>query len=271
MIITKKEFDQILEKKDQRECFLKVDFGLRTVRVRIEAKKAIIENRYFLDLNKKLKDTFCYMVKEKDLLPVAFFSKKENRFYKLIPTKDWPSIAIGSVPMHSITLSSPYHDTLRKIKLLNPYGVVLDTCMGLGYTALCAAKQCSKVITFERDENVLSIAEMNPLSKGLFTSTIIEIRRADVVEAIKEFNDETFECIIHDPPTFKLSPELYSVNFYDELRRVLKKRGRLYHYMPRYKVRRGYNFPLKIREKCKKAGFSIVTFLPEQGDLLCTT
>ena len=285
MIITKKEFDIILQKQEGEEFPLKVDFGLRTVKGEICGKKAVFEKKYFLNLSQKVKDKFCYMIKEDELVPVAFFSEETNRYYKLVPTRDWPTIAIGSVPMHSVTVSSPKEDTLRKIEMLSPYGVVLDTCMGMGYTAICASFQSKKVLTFERDENVLFLAKLNPLSQRLFTpsqdqnfsalpltgsvSSVIEPRMEDITVAIKEFKPETFDCIIHDPPTFKLSPELYSIDFYCQLYRVIKKGGKLYHYLPRYKVRSGYDFPSKIKSKCARAVFSIVKFLPQEGNLLC--
>jgi len=82
----------------------------------------------------------------KDLEKISFFSEETNRFYKLIPTSDWPTITISSVPMHR--LSSPKNDTENKINLLKPFGYVLDTCMGPGYTAILSARRAKKVITF---------------------------------------------------------------------------------------------------------------------------
>jgi predicted methyltransferase len=54
----------------------------------------------------------------------------------------------------------------------------------------------------------------------------------DILEGIKQFSDNFFDEIIHDPPTFKYSPDIYSKQFYEELFRVLKKGGKLYHYSP---------------------------------------
>ncbi|MGZ3610849.1 MAG: class I SAM-dependent methyltransferase, partial [Ktedonobacteraceae bacterium] len=45
------------------------------------------------------------------------------------------------------------------------------------------------------------------------------------------FEDSSFSRIIHDPPTFSLAGELYSGVFYQQLFRVLKRGGRLYHYI----------------------------------------
>lgn len=266
MIITKKEFDYIKDKEDGKEFFLDVDLGLRRIKVKREKDKAILEGET-LDLREKLKDKFCYRLYNHHILPIAFFSQKDNHFYKLTLTSDWPTISIGSVPMHK--LSSPYRDTKNKIDLLKPFGCVLDTCMGLGYTAILAAQRVKRVITFERDENVFLIAENNPFSQKLFFYKNIEIKKEDVFLGIKQFKDNCFDCVIHDPPTFKLAPHLYSEAFYKELFRVINKGGRFFHYTPFYKIKRGYDFPSKVKGKLKEAGFAIIKFSPEAGGLLC--
>lgn len=270
MVITKKEFEYIIRNRGEREFFVNVDFGLRQVRVKVEDDKAVLDGRFHLDLKQKLKDKFCYLVKPRKILPLAFFSTKTNIFYKLIPTEDWPSLALGSVPMHRIIESSPYKDTLRKIQLLKPYGVVLDTCMGLGYTAILASIRSQRVITFEVDRNVLLMAKLNPCSQRLFSQRNIEMKTADVAIYIKRLSKEHFDCVIHDPPTFKLAPQLYSIDFYRQLYRVLKKGGRLYHYLPLYGIRRGYDFPSKIKTKLKGVNFRIQKFSPLRGGLICT-
>ncbi|HIE35858.1 MAG TPA: hypothetical protein EYP89_01300 [Candidatus Omnitrophica bacterium] len=184
---------------------------------------------------------------------IALFSKKTNLFYKLMPTGDWPTICLGSVPMHK--LPSPKKDTQRKIGFLRPYGVVLDTCAGLGYTAILSSSKVKKVITFEKDENVLFLVRLNPFSKGLFKAKNIELKEEDVIEGIKKFKGNYFDCILHDPPTFKLSPSLYSESFYIQLFRVLKIKGKLFHYTPLYKIKRGYDFPAKVKGNLKKSWF----------------
>jgi predicted methyltransferase len=267
MIITKKVVDEIRKNRAKGEFLLDVDFGLRQIKVRIENANALLGKGLRLALDQKLKDNFCYLVKRGGVFPLAFFSDSTKRFYKLIPTPDWPSLAIGSVPMHRI--KSPYRDTYQKIKLIKPQGIVLDTCAGLGYTAILAASQCRKVFTFEVDPNVLSLARLNPYSQGLFSQTNIELKTADIVPSIRIFKDEYFDCIIHDPPTFRLAPQLYAIAFYEQIRRVLKKGARLYHYLPLCGIRRGRNFPSQVKGKLKKVGFHIETFYPQRGDLLC--
>jgi len=267
MIITKKEWDFML-KQEKGSCFkAKVDFGLKEVNVCAGPESITFENANVISRKEKVKDNFCYLINDNKIEPLAYFSDATNRFYKLTPTSDWPTLSIGSVPMHK--LSSPKNDTEKKISLIKPFGLVLDTCMGLGYSAIAASRSAKNVITFEKDENVYDLAKLNPLSEVLFSSKNIEIRKEDVSKGIKTFADNHFDCIIHDPPTFKLAPELFSESFYKELYRVLKKGGKLFHYTPLYKISQGYDFPSKIEKKLKKTGFKIVEFRPQEGGIVC--
>ncbi|MEM7816902.1 MAG: SAM-dependent methyltransferase [Candidatus Aenigmatarchaeota archaeon] len=267
MIITKKEFDYLLANREKKKVLLKVNFFQEEIEVEIKKDKAYFSSEIILDLKLKLKDNSCYVIDEQGFREISYFSTSTNRFYKLVPTLDWPTITISGVPMHK--LNSPKEDTQNKISFLKPYGVVLDTCMGLGYSAILCSKKAKKVITFEKDEFVFSIAKLNPLSKELFFSENIEIRREDITIGIKEFPSGFFDCILHDPPTFKISPQLYSLNFYKELWRTLRPKGKLFHYTPLYKIKSGFNFPSKIREKLKKANFKIINFSLKNGGFLC--
>ena len=265
MIITKKEWDYILNAPGEH-FKVKVDFGLKEVDVWVSKETVVFAGVSSISIGEKVKDNFCYLINDNKIEPLAYFSDSTNRFYKLTPTADWPTISIGSVPMHK--LSSPKSDTENKINMLKPYGRVLDTCMGLGYSAILASRD-AKVITFEKDENVYNLAKLNPVSGELFSSGNIEIKMADVSSAIKEFGESHFDCIIHDPPTFKLAPELFTEGFYKELYRVLKEKGRLFHYTPLYKISQGYDFPSKIEKKLKKTGFKVLDFQPAKGGIVC--
>lgn len=267
MIITKKEWDYIL-KQNQGNCFkVKVDFGLKEIDVYAGKETIVFAGASNISIKEKVKANFCYSIDDNKIEPLAYFSNDTNRFYKLTPTADWPTLSIGSVPMHK--LSSPRSDTENKISLLKPYGLILDTCMGLGYSAILASYHAKSVITFEKDENVYSLAKLNPVSKELFSSGNIEVKRDDISSAIKGFNDNYFDCIIHDPPTFKLAPELFGELFYKELYRVLKAGGKLFHYTPLYKISHGYDFPSKIEKKLKKTGFKVLDFSPGKGGIVC--
>ena len=267
MIITKKEVDYIKKRRKSEPFSLKVDFGQKEVEVIREKDKAIFSDQIVLNLKENLKDNFCYLLDDQGVRKIAFFSEDTNKFYKLVPTPDWPTISISSVPMHR--LSSPEKDTKNKINLLKPSGYVLDTCMGPGYTAILAAKKAKKVITFEKDENIRDLAQINPLSQELFIAENIEIRMTDVTLGIREFKNECFDCIIHDPPTFKLAGELFSQDFYGQLIRVLKSGRRLFHYTPLYKVKQGFDFPAQVEKRLKKAGFKKIKYSRQAAGFLC--
>jgi len=267
MIITRKDWDIISKQKKDSIFELKLDFGLTKIQAHKTSDKLIIGDGIAISLDEKVKENFCYCLEGQTLTPIAYFSETTNKFYKLTPTNDWPTISISSVPMHK--LSSPKKDTEGKIELLKPYGLVLDTCMGLGYSAIMAANLAQRVITFEKDENVLLVAKQNPLSQALFSKENIEVRLKDISEAIKEFKDGYFDCITHDPPTFKLAPELFGAAFYKELYRVLKPKGRLFHYTPLYKISQGYDFPSKIKKKLIETRFRFINFSEAAGGILC--
>jgi uncharacterized protein len=266
MIITKNQWDYIRRQQFGKTFSLEVDFGIRQIEAKKNKKSVVLAGSSAVSLDQKVKENFCYLVKKKELIPISFFSDKTKKLYKLVPSQDWPTISISSVPMHN--LFSPRQDSQAKIKLLRPFGYVLDSCMGLGYTAILAADLSERVDTFEKDENVYGVAKINPLSKGLFNQDNITIYRKDIFEYIENFKS-LYDCIIHDPPTFKLAPGLFSREFYFKLKAALKKGGKLFHYTPLYKIKRGYNFPAKIKGKLKKAGFNNISFNSQVCGIIC--
>ena len=62
-----------------------------------------------------------------------------------MPTSGAPTLLIAGFPMHRIKNIDPHRDTLNKIKAARPSGQVLDTSMGLGYTAIQAARTSDHV------------------------------------------------------------------------------------------------------------------------------
>eukprot|EP00238_Polyblepharides_amylifera_P001282 CAMPEP_0196572694 /NCGR_PEP_ID=MMETSP1081-20130531/2693_1 /TAXON_ID=36882 /ORGANISM="Pyramimonas amylifera, Strain CCMP720" /LENGTH=147 /DNA_ID=CAMNT_0041890089 /DNA_START=27 /DNA_END=467 /DNA_ORIENTATION=+ len=110
-------------------------------------------------------------------------------------------------------------------------GKLLDICTGLGYTAISAAAGGkNSVTTIELDEAMQEMCRMNPWSQGLFHSGITQLI-GNAVDLVKDFPDNSFDRIVHDPPTFSLAGDLYSKEFYADLCRILKPQGRLYHYV----------------------------------------
>jgi hypothetical protein len=189
---------------------------------------------------------------------INFFSKETNTFYQLLATKSIPTLRINGIPMHRFSTMDPMTDTLLKIKAIKPYGRILDTCMGLGYTAIYSAKisEVMEVLTIEKDSEVLKIAKLNEASKDLFENKKIKILEGDSNELIKELKSESFDCVIHDPPTFQMAPDLYSLKFHREIYRVLSKNGKLWHYSPE---------PGKMKGKAEQLTNRVILYLKKAG------
>ena len=135
----------------------------------------------------------------------------------------------------------------------------MDTCCGLGYTAIMSAKDSEEVHTFERDEYVIHVAKLNPYSRDLFSNKKINLMHGDISEIINKLQGNFFDRVIHDPPTFKYSPELYSKEFYQQLFRIMKKEAILYHYAP-WPHRRGKPLYLRIMKFLSESRFRKVRY-----------
>lgn len=228
------------------------------------------EKKFKLEELQRLKENTVYTIHEGKVLAVELFSNESNLYYKLRPTKDWPTLMLSSVPMHRFVTSTPKMDTESKINSIRPIkGNVLDTCCGLGYTAISLAKNGAESVTcFEKDPYVLDICKYNPYSEELFTNEKITLKNKNIFEEIKEMENESFDRIIHDPPTVSFAKELYSIEFYQELFRVLKKGGKLYHYAPSPGKTRGVEFWKSMIKLMKNAGFDNLDYFKNSSGIV---
>jgi len=263
MIITSYSAKDLLEakKKDLEEAEISLDLNISKSKIKINNDSFIFPDNEKLDetqLKKPIKDDkSCFLVKDNSLLKIQLFSDETNKFYKLVPTIDAPTIEISGIRMHVTKIMTPMEDTKRKIEAISPIkGIVLDTCMGLGYTAIAASRTADFVFTCEKDENVLEIAKLNPWSSELFNNKKISILKTSILDEVNVFKSSMFDIVIHDPPTLSLATELYSLDFYKQLFRILKSDGRLYHYTgaPGSKNRR-INLVGNVSKRLKAAGF----------------
>ena len=212
-------------------------------------------------------ESICYFLdKRKPPQKLKLFSADTNLFYKLVPSRDAPTLEISGIRMHRTSERTPWQDTLDKISALHPLkGRVLDTCCCLGYTAITAAKerQVVQVFTFERDSNVLEMTDYNPWSRELYLNGKIKLTIGDVNRGVEMFSAEFFDAIIHDPPRFALSPELYSFDFYKKLFRILKHGGRIFHYTGSPGEKQGKDFVKGVVRRLYEAGFRNVRKRPD--------
>ncbi len=206
----------------------------------------------------------CYRVENGDIAKIQIFSEAFNRFYSLMPTGGAPTMLISGIPMHRIKNSDPHRDTLSKIKAIAPIaGPLLDTTMGLGYTAIEAAKTAVHVTAIELDPAVVEICRQNPWSQALFTAPNITRLTGDAFDRVEQFADGQFARILHDPPTFSLAGHLYSTEFYRQLYRILQGNGRLFHYIGNPKSKSGAGVTRGVVRRLQEAGFRRVKPRPQ--------
>jgi len=203
--------------------------------------------------------TVCFIITEGKAEKIQLFDDHTRKFYKLFPTKDWPTLEISGIRMHRVMQVTPQKYTAIKIQLVSPVkGTCLDTCMGLGYTAMgLQYAGAQTVTTVEKDQNCITIARHNPWSQELFQSKI-RIIGGDIFEKIQTMRTQSFDRIMHDPPSFTLAGELYSLVFYEQLYRVLKKKGKIFHYTGRPgAVRAKRDLLGEVVKRLKQAGFYV--------------
>ena len=244
------------------------DLGLTIVRVAINNDGIIFPNGEHLnwqDIEKISKsEVNCFLVEHNTVKSIQVFSEYTNRVCSLLPTKGAPSMLIAGFVMHRIKDIDPMQDTRRKIAAIAPVvGRVLDTATGLGYTAIEAAKTADEVVTIELDPGVQEIAMLNPWSQELFHNPNIKQIMGDASEVVQSFEDESFSRIIHDPPTFSLAGDLYSGAFYRQLHRILKRGGRLFHYIGDPNSKASGGVTKGAMRRLQEAGFSRVVRRPE--------
>lgn len=201
----------------------------------------------------------CFLVEDNAIRSIQVFSEYTNRVCSLFPTKGAPSMLIAGFVMHRIKDTDPIQNARRMIAAITPItGRVLDTATGLGYTAIEAARSADEVVTVELDPGAQEIARLNPWSRELFVNPKIQQIMGDIYEVVQGFDDESFRRIIHDPPTLSLAGDLYSGAFYRQLYRVLRRGGRLYHYIGDPNSKASGSITTGALRRLQEAGFTRV-------------
>ncbi len=188
--------------------------------------------------------------------PVARYA---SSLIKLVPT-DWgpPTFEIDGIKMLPTARVSPYADAAAKVKLIRPRGkVVLDTCGGLGYfAAWCLKGNATRVLSYEKNPDVIWLRSVNPWSPPC--DATLSLTQADVSEAIGTLPTNSVDAVLHDPPRFGIAGELYAQTFYDQIARVLRSNGRLFHYTGSpNKISGGRDVALEVGKRLRSAGFVV--------------
>lgn len=241
-----------------------LDLGLTTDEVALEPAHSSLPGGRWLGWDQLTEiadhEEACYAIRASgEAERIGRFSEALSRHYSLYPTAGAPTILIAGFSMHRIKGTDPWRDTLAKVGAAAPLrGRVLDTCTGLGYTAIEAARASGvpEVVTIELDPTTLAIARDNPWSRALFADPKITQLIGDSYEFVPGFPDESFARIIHDPPIFSLAGELYSGAYYRELYRILQRGGRLFHYIGSLESKGGAGVARGVIRRLGEAGFT---------------
>ena len=233
------------------ECSLDLDRSTTTVEVGTDGWCWQGEHFPFLQT---CKDRTIYHWVGDAFEPVARFT---SSLIKLVPT-DWgpPTFEIDGIKMLPTAQVSPYADAQRKVALIQPRGkVILDTCGGLGYFATwCLQGQATQVLSYEKNPDVIWLRSLNPWSPAVGSG--LTLTQGDIAQHIATLPNESVDAILHDPPRFGIAGELYSQVFYDHLARVLKRKGKLFHYTGTpNKLTSGRDVPNEVAKRLRLAGF----------------
>ena len=199
---------------------------------------------------------------------------RSKSYYKLAPThRGPPTVEIDGIHMHRILGTDPLEDAKNKIRAakVSRGHTILDICTGLGYTSIASLMRgAARVYTIEVDENVLYLASLNPWSSSLSNGRITLIH-GDATRIIHYFHEESFHRIIHDPPRLtSKTGDLYSLEFYKDLYRLLKPGGLLFHYTGEPGRKRGLNIPGRVSSRLKKAGFHVIEYNRQAQGIIAT-
>jgi predicted methyltransferase len=235
------------------ECSLDLDRSATLVEIGPAAWQ--VHGREFPYLE-TCKDRTVYYWAEDRFAPVSRFT---TSLIKLVPTQ-WgaPTFEIDGIKMLPTERVSPYADAERKVRLIQPRGkTILDTCGGLGYfAAWCLQGQAARVLSYEKNPDVIWLRSLNPWSPAANDSRL-SLTLGDISEQITALADVSVDAILHDPPRFGIAGELYSQAFYDQLARVLRRGGKLFHYTGTpNKLTTGRDVPEEVAKRLRQAGFA---------------
>jgi uncharacterized protein len=208
----------------------------------------------------RCKDRTIYYWTGTSFEPAARFG---TSLIKLVPT-DWgpPTFEIDGIKMLPTAHVSPYADAQRKVALVQPRGkTILDTCGGLGYFAACCLEGgAQQVISYEKNGDVMWLRSLNPWSpeNSCDADARLSLTQADIVAAITLLPDGSVDAVLHDPPRFGIAGELYSAAFYQQLARVIRRKGLLFHYTGSPNaLTSGRDVPREVARRLQGAGFAV--------------
>ncbi len=205
-----------------------------------------------LPIKDKIKGRAIYLYKDDRLIRLSVF---HNHYFSLVMVNNYPILEIDGIRMHVFYYKSPFKYAQAVVKHMNisKKDYVLETCFGQGYITRLLR---TNVVAYEKNKGVLEIAKLNPYSSYLFNKENVHIVNEDIFN-LKQYG---FTKIIHDPPSIRVAPELYSPEFYKLLFKHSAKHTLLYHYIGNTYKKRFNTFKERIIENLFKSGWRLLTY-----------
>lgn len=250
-LLTKSLYQQLRQANGTLECSLDLGKTLTTVQVGAEGW---LHNGVRYPFPERCKDRTIYYWDGEEFTAV---SRYHGSLIKLVPT-EWgpPTFEIDGIKMLPSARISPFDDARNKVDLIQPAGKhILETCGGLGYfAAWCLTRGATRILSYEKNPDVVWLRSLNPWSPH--AGGALELVQGDCTDHLSHLPDAAFDAILHDPPRFGIAGELYSLAFYQQLARLLKPGGRLFHYTGTpNKLTTGRDVPNEVAKRLREAGF----------------
>jgi len=195
---------------------------------------------------KKVKGRLIYYWDGKELIPLALF---DDRYYALTWTHNAPILEIDGIRMHVFYLGSPFKYAQYVARVVRGGKKYLETCFGQGYISRLIDEE---LVSYEKNRAVLELAKMNPWSQDALKKHTVKNA------SIWDLEEEGFDRIIHDPPSFRIAEDLYSEKFYKMLADHSKKGALMYHYIGEPKKRQRFDLGAHVIQKAQRAGWRLL-------------
>ncbi|MCK5107316.1 MAG: hypothetical protein KAQ83_01190 [Nanoarchaeota archaeon] len=173
----------------------------------------------------------------------------------------------GTITLFSEEYDQPFHSRSGALeesekKYIVPCKVkegdlILDVGFGLGFNVAAALEKKAKVISLEKDETLFKeIQELDlPLDSYQLVKDVanglederLKILVGDARDTIKTIN-EKFDAVFHDPFSPPTNPELWTEEFFLEVKKRMKKGA----------ILATYSYARVTRDNLKKAGFKVI-------------
>jgi len=116
-----------------------------------------------------------------------------------------------------------------------------------------------QVVTIELDPAMVELQRANPWSRQLFDDPKITRLLGDAAEVLPALPEGYFDAAVHDPPANAMSGELYSLEMYRALRRLLRPGGVLFHYVGDPASKASGRLFKGVLQRLREAGFDAKT------------